>query len=84
MWLLSDQKKPLAHSEIDYVAVILREKRIRWFVHVEKFSGAIKTLCDMQIVGERGPGRPKTWMTLTERDLREWKLNEFDPFDRGV
>ena len=20
-------------------------------------------------------------MTLTERDLREWKLNEFDPFD---
>ena len=78
-------KKLLAQPKIDYVAVILREKRICLFVHVEQFSGAIKTLCDMQIVGERGPGRPKTtWMTLTERDLREWKLNELDPFDRGV
>ena len=53
-------------------------------MHVEQFSRVIKTLCDMQIVGERDQGRPKTWMTLTERDLREWKLNEFDPFDRGV
>ena len=78
-------KKLLAQLEIDYVAVILREKRIRWFVHVERFSGAIKMLCDMQIVGERGPGRPKTtWMTLTERDICEWKLNEFDPCDRDV
>ena len=68
--------------QIDYIAVIPREKRIRWFVHVERFSGAIKTLCDMQIVGERGPWRPKTtWMTQTERDLREWKLNKFDPCD---
>ena len=23
-------------------------------------------------------------MTLTDRDLREWKLNEFDPSDRDV
>ena len=70
-------KKLLAQQEIDYVAVILREKRIRWFVHVKQFSGTIKTFCDMEIVGECGTGRPKTtWMTLTERDLREWKLNE--------
>ena len=64
-------KKLLAQPEIDYIAVILREKMICWFVHVEQFSGAIKTLCDKQIVGERGTGRPKTCMTLTERDLRE-------------
>ena len=64
--------------------MILREKKLCLFVHVERFSGAIKTVCDMQI-GKRGPGRPKmTWMTLTERDLREWKLNEFDPYDRGL
>ena len=57
------KKKLLAQPEIDYVAVILREKtekRILWFVDVGQFSGAIKILCDMQIVGERGPGRPKT------------------------
>ena len=42
-------KKLLAPLEIDYVAVILRGKKIRWFVYVERFSGAIKTVCDMQI-----------------------------------
>ena len=59
---------------------------------------AIKTVCDMQIEGKRGPGRPKmtwktlterdrpkmTWKTLTERDRREWKLNEVDPSERDV
>ena len=74
----------LAQLEIDYIVVNLREKRLHWFVHVEQFSGAIKTV-NMQIEVERGPGRPKTtWMTLTDRDLREWKLNEFDPSNRDV
>ena len=50
--------------------------------HVEQSSGAIKTDCDMQIEGKRGPGRPK--MTLTERDRREWKLNEVDSSDMDV
>ena len=50
-----------------------------------KFSCTIKTVCNMQIAVEHGPGRPKTtWMTLTDRDLREWKLNEVDPSDRNV
>ena len=85
MWLLSDQKKLLAHLEIDYIVVNLREKRLHWFVQIEQFSGAIKTACIMQIEVERGPERHKTTrMTLTDRDLREWKLNEFDPSDRDV
>ena len=25
-----------------------------------------------------------TWKTLTERDRREWKMNEVDPCDKGV
>ena len=53
-------KKLLVQPVTDYVNLILREKSIRWSVYVEQFSGTIKTLCDMQIVGERGPGRPKT------------------------
>ena len=53
----------LAHFEIDYIVVNLREKRLRWFVHVDQISGTFKTVCDMQIEVERGPGRPKTaWM----------------------
>ena len=78
-------KKLMAQLEIDNIVVNLREKRLHWFVHVEQFSSAIKTVCNMQIEVERGPGRPKTtWMTLTDRDLCEWKLNEFDPSDGDV
>ena len=75
----------LARLEIDNLDVILREKRLCWFGHVERSSGAIKTVWDMQIEGKRGPRRPKmTCRTLTERDRREWKLNEVDPSDRDV
>ena len=75
----------LAQLEIDYIVVNLREKRLRWFVHVDQISGAFKTVCDMQIEVERGPRMPKTaWLTLTDRDLHEWKHNEFDPSDRNV
>ena len=49
----------LARLEIDDLDVILREKRLHWFGHVEQSSGAIKTVCDMQIEGKGGPGRPK-------------------------
>ena len=53
----------------------MRERRLRWFGHVERSSGAIRTACDIQIEDRRGAGRPKlTWKKLTERDCREWKL----------
>ena len=58
---------------------------LRWFGHVERSSGTIKTVCDMQIEGKRRPGRPNmTRRTFTERDRRELKLNEVDPCDRNV
>ena len=66
----------LAQLCLDDLNVILREKRLRWFGHVERSSGAIKTARDMNIQGRGGPGRPKmTWKALTERDRREWKLS---------
>ena len=75
----------MARLEIYDLEVILREKRLRWFGYIERSSGAIKIVCDMQIEGKSGPGRPKmTWRTLTERDLREWKLNVVDPSDSDV
>ena len=70
----------LARLEMDDLDVILREKRLLWFGHFERSSGAIR-----QIEGKQGPGRPKkTWRTLTERDRREWKINKVDPCDRYV
>ena len=63
----------------------MRERRLRWFGHVERSSGAIRTACDIQIDGRRGPGRPKlAWKKLTERDCCEWKLTTVDPQERST
>ena len=57
----------LAQLEIDYIVVKLREKRLRWFVHVDQIRGTFKTVCDMQIEVERVPGRPMTAWNDTNR-----------------
>ena len=68
---------------IEDLNLILKERRLRWFGHVEHSNGAVKTAFDIQVDGKRGPGRPKmTWKQLTERDCREWKLSAINPHDR--
>ena len=63
--------------------LILKERRLRWYGHVERSNGAVKTAFDIQADGKLGPGRPKmTWKQLTERDCREWKLSAINPHDR--
>ena len=74
----------LAKLELEDLDLILRE-RLRWFGHVGRSSGAIRTTCDIQIDGRRGAGRPKlTWKKLTERDCCEWKLTTVDPQIRST
>ena len=69
----------LAKLELEDLDLILRERRLHWFGHVERSSGAVRTACDIQIEGRRGAGRPKlTWKKLTEKDCREWKLTTVD------
>ena len=73
----------LVRLGIEDLDLILKERRLRWYGHVERSSGAIKTAFDIQVDGKRGPGRPKmTWKQLTERDCREWKLSAINPHDR--
>ena len=73
----------LARLSIEDLDLILKERRLRWYGHVERSNGAVKTAFDIQINGKRGPGRPKmTWKQLTERDRRKWKLSAIDPHDR--
>ena len=75
----------LTKLELEDLYLILRERRLPWFGHVERFSGAVRTACDIQIDGRRGAGRPKlTWKKLTEKDCREWKLTTVDPQDRST
>ena len=50
--------KLLAKLQLEDLNLILRERRLRCFGHVERSSGAIRTAYDMQIDGKRGAGRP--------------------------
>ena len=72
----------LVRLGIEDLDLILKERRLRWYGHVERSNGAVKTAFDIQVDGKCGPGRPKmTWKQLTERDCREWKLSAINPLD---
>ena len=45
--------KLLAKLELEDLDLILRERRLRWFGHVEHSSGSIRTACHIQIDGRR-------------------------------
>ena len=75
----------LALLGIKDLDLILKERRLRWYGHVECSNGAVKTAFHIQVEGKCGPGRPKmTWKQLTERDCREWKLSVINPHDRNM
>ena len=75
----------LAQLGIEDLDLILKERRLRLYAHVERSNGAVKIAFDIQIVGKRGPGSLKmTWKQLTEKDCREWKLSAIDPHDRDT
>ena len=57
----------LARLGTENLDLILKERRFRWYGHVELSSGAVKTAFHIQVEGKPGPGRPKmTWKQLTE------------------
>ena len=59
----------LVRLGIEDLDLILKERRLRWYGHVERSNGAVKTA-------------KMTWKQLTERDCREWKLSAINPHDR--
>ena len=44
----------LAKLELEDLDLILRERRPRWFEHVEHSSGAVKSACYIQVDGKGG------------------------------
>ena len=75
----------LAKLELEDLDLILRERRLRCFGHVERSSGAIRTACDIQIDGRQRAGRAElTWKKLRERDCHEWKLTTVNPQERST
>ena len=45
----------LAKLELEELFLLLRERRLHWSGHVERSSGSIRTACDIQVEGRRGP-----------------------------
>ena len=75
----------LVRLGIEDLDLILKERILRWYGHVESSNGAVKTAFHIQFEGKRGLGRPKmTWKQLTERDCREWKLSAINHHDRNM
>ena len=75
----------LVQLGIEDLDLILKDRRLRWYGHVECSNGAVKTTFHIQVEGKHGPGRPKmTCKQLTERDCREWKLSAINPHDRNM
>ena len=73
----------LARLDIEDLDLILKERRLRWYGHVECSNGAaVKTAFHIQVEGKRWP--KMTWKQLTERDCREWKLSAINPHDRNM
>ena len=73
----------LVRYGIEDVDLILKERRLRWYGHLERSNGAVKTAFDIQVDGKCGPERPKmTWKQVTGKDCREWKLSAINPHDR--
>ena len=51
---------------VEDLDLILKERRLCWYGHVECSSGSVKTAFHIQVEGKHGPGRPKTtWKQLT-------------------
>ena len=48
--------KLLAKLELEDLNLILRQRRLGWFGHVELSSGAIRIVCDIQIDSRWGQG----------------------------
>ena len=62
----------LGRLGIEDLDLILKERRLHWYGHVQHSNGAVKTAFDIQVDGKRGPVRPKmTWKQLIERDCRD-------------
>ena len=75
----------LVRLGIEDLDLILKERRLSWYGHVECSNSAVKTAFHIQVEGKRGPGRPEmTWKQLTERDCREWKPSTINPHDRNM
>ena len=65
------------------LAILVRERRLRWFGHVMRSNGEINRVRSRPVPGRKGPGRPKkTWDECVKQDLKVCGLSEAGTQDR--
>ena len=65
------------------LAILVRERRLRWFGHVMRSNGEINRMRSRPVPGRKGPGRPKkTWEECVKQDLKVCGLSEAGTQDR--
>ena len=65
------------------LAILVRERRLRWFGHVMRSNGEIDRVRSRPVPGRKGPGRPKkTWEDCVKQDLKVCGLSEAGTQDR--
>ena len=65
------------------LAILVRERRLRWFGHVMRSNGEINRVRSRPVPGRKGPGRPKkTWEECVKQDLKVCGLPEAGIQDR--
>ena len=66
------------------LAVLVWERRLRWFGHVMRSNGEINRVRSRPVPGRKGPGRPKkTWDECVKQDLKVCGLSEAGTQDRA-
>jgi len=68
---------------IDDIALVLQQKRLRWYGHVlQKDDDWVKKCMEYEVQGPRPRGRPKrTWKEVVREDCKTHKLNKEDAMD---
>ena len=60
--------------------VVLPTSRIRWFGQVERITGWIAKVCQLNIVAQKRPGRPKkSWDEVLLDDRKKFGMDSAEP-----
>ena len=86
--LVDDPSMDELHSKLGLfdLAVIVRERRLRWFGHVMRSRGEIKRVRKMTIANSKRPqgGQKKNWYQCVKQDLEVLGLSEETTQDRDL
>jgi len=71
--------------DIDDVALVLQQNRLRWYGHVlrKEDDDWVKKSMEYEVEGSRPRGRPnRSWREVVREDCQARKMNKEDAIDR--